>query len=281
MTPDSLSAQMTDGDLAEVQGLTDDRQIPIESVGIKGLRYPVKLLCADQLVQSSVGTYALMVALPAHQKGTHMSRFLTLLGQINSPLTLTGLGILGLDMLTLLEAQQGSIEVQFPFFMTKQAPVTRAESLLDYQVTWRVHAQPYHVSLQLTVRVPVTSLCPCSKKISAYGAHNQRSEVTVQVTHLLSSSQLRSGQHADLLVTIEDLIHLIEKQASCEVFGLLKRADEKWVTERAYDNPKFVEDVVRDIAIQLKADARISSYVIEAENFESIHNHSAYARISS
>jgi GTP cyclohydrolase IB len=169
-------------------------------------------------------------------------------------------------MTTRLEADAGHIEMTFPFFVMKQAPVSRVESLLDYRATLIGERRDGVTDTWLRVIVPVTSLCPCSKKISDYGAHNQRSHVTV-------TAKLRAH------IWIEELIDIVEDEASCELYGILKRPDEKFVTERAYDNPKFVEDMVRDVAVRLNADQRIAAYVVESENFESIHNHSAYARI--
>jgi GTP cyclohydrolase I len=169
-------------------------------------------------------------------------------------------------MLEKLEAEAGRIEVRFPYFVNKTAPVSGVQSLLDYEVTLTGETRNGATRLFLQVLVPVTSLCPCSKKISQYGAHNQRSHVTI-------NAELAGD------VAVEDLIRIAEEEASCELWGLLKRPDEKFVTERAYENPKFVEDLVRDVAQRLNADERIAAYVLEAENFESIHNHSAYAVI--
>jgi len=170
------------------------------------------------------------------------------------------------EMTEILHAEAGHIEMSFPFFMTKFAPISKVQSLMDYQVSFIGQIQNKVTSVLVKIVVPITSLCPCSKNISDYGAHNQRSHVTVQ-------ARLRS------FVWVEELIEMIEKVGSCELYGLLKRPDEKYVTERAYDNPKFVEDIVRDVAIRLNADDRITAYVIESENFESIHNHSAYAMV--
>ena len=170
------------------------------------------------------------------------------------------------SMTARLEADTGHIEMSFPFFVMKRAPVSGVESLMDYRATLIGELRHGHTETWLRVAVPVTSLCPCSKRISAYGAHNQRSQVTI-------TARLRSH------MWIEELIEIAESEASCELYGILKRTDEKYVTERAYDNPKFVEDLVRDVATRLNRDARVAAYVVEAENFESIHNHSAYARI--
>ena len=254
--------------MADVQNSVDVRQIAIERVGVKGVRAPLRWRMGDGSEQASVGMFAMDVALPADKKGTHMSRFMALIGEQAEALDMAGLLRLHREMVGLLEARRGRIEISFPLFLRKAAPVSGIASLMDYQLTVVASGELENGLAELTVLVPVTSLCPCSKTISDYGAHNQRSHVTVTV-------RSREG------LALEPLIAMIEAQASCELWGLLKRVDEKYVTERAYDNPKFVEDLVRDVAAQLKADPRIDSYVVEVENFESIHNHSAWARIES
>jgi GTP cyclohydrolase I len=217
-------------------------------------------------VQPTVGTWNLDVHLPAEQKGTHMSRFVALLEENKAPLDAATFRTMLAVMLEKLEAEAGRIEVSFPYFVNKTAPVSGVQSLLDYEVTLAGETRNGVTRLFLKVLVPVTSLCPCSKKISQYGAHNQRSHVTIDAE--------LNGE-----VAVEELVRIAEEEASCELWGLLKRPDEKFVTERAYENPKFVEDLVRDVAQRLNADERIAAYVLEAENFESIHNHSAYAVI--
>ena len=203
-----------------------------------------------------------------------MSRFIALLQDSHAPLNAQEMRSMIGKMLPLLEAQAGQISLKYTHFINKTAPISGVQSLLDYDVTWVANAKNVNgqveVDLKLQAVVPVTSLCPCSKEISDYGAHNQRSHVTMNVT-----------LQKDVDLSIEDLVRIAEAEASCELWGLLKRPDEKYVTEKAYDNPKFVEDLVRDVAGRLKADARIKSFVVEAENFESIHNHSAYALIQS
>ncbi len=251
--------------MPDVQSSLDTRQIPIQRVGVRGVRYPLTLRTA-QGVHPTVGTFNLDVHLPADQKGTHMSRFVALLEDEREPLDLASFRALVGKMLQRLEAQAGRIEVSFPYFINKVAPVSGVASLMDYEVTLVGEARDGVTKVWLKALVPVTSLCPCSKKISQYGAHNQRSHITMCVELA-----------ADL--PIEALVRMAEEEASCELWGLLKRPDEKYVTERAYENPKFVEDLVRDIAMRLNADERIVAYVLEAENFESIHNHSAYAVI--
>ncbi len=253
--------------LPDVQSTPDQRQLAIQRVGVRGLRYPLKWVDEAGQVQHTVARLEMTVALPPEVKGTHMSRFVELLEAETGPVDLARLGALATDMLTRLDAREGRIELEFPFFLRKAAPVSGVESLLDMDARIVVEKRgDAPASIELCVVVPVTSLCPCSRKISAYGAHNQRS-------HLTLSAVLRED------MSLETLVRIAEEEASCAVFGLLKRPDEKWVTERAYDNPKFVEDLVRDVALRLKAESRIARWSIASENFESIHNHSAYALI--
>ncbi|KAA1011605.1 GTP cyclohydrolase I FolE2 [Paraburkholderia panacisoli] len=252
--------------MPDVQSTPDTRQIPIQRVGVKGVRHPLTVRTQSGEAQPTVGTWNLDVHLPAEQKGTHMSRFVALLEENKAPLEVATFRTMLAAMLEKLEAEAGRIEVSFPYFVNKTAPVSGVQSLLDYEVTLTGDTRNGMTRLFLKVLVPVTSLCPCSKKISQYGAHNQRSHVTINVE--------LAGD-----VAVEELVRIAEEEASCELWGLLKRPDEKFVTERAYENPKFVEDLVRDVAQRLNADERIAAYVLEAENFESIHNHSAYAVI--
>jgi GTP cyclohydrolase I len=259
--------------LPDMQSQVDPRGLRIDAVGIKGIRYPIAIRAGNQDV-STVATLSMTVGLAASTKGTHMSRFLEVLEAQTAPIAQTaaldqqGLRAMLQAMLQKLEADSGSIEMRFPYFVRKSAPVSGVQSLIDYEVYWRATASGSRPgSFGMQVMVPATSVCPCSKEISAYGAHNQRSHITIEAEIL--------GEMA-----IEDLIGMAERSASCELYGLLKRADEKYVTERAYDNPKFVEDLVRDVALELESDARIGAWAVEAENFESIHNHSAFARIT-
>jgi GTP cyclohydrolase I len=254
--------------LPDVQGSADQRQLAIHKVGVKGLRYPLALLDAEGQVQHTVAQVAMSVGLPPEVKGTHMSRFVEILEQPRAPLNVDRLLRMFEDMLLRLDASSGEIELAFPYFISKAAPVSAVESLLDYDVRMIVARRAGQAAeLTLEIVAPVTSLCPCSKEISEYGAHNQRSHLTIV-------ARLRAA------MTPDELVRLAEEEASCEVFGLLKRPDEKWVTERAYDNPKFVEDLVRDIALRLMREPRIAHWTVKSENFESIHNHSAYAEIS-
>lgn len=254
--------------IADVQSSPDQRNMPINQVGIKALHFPLQIQSAEG-VQHTIARIGMTVALPASQKGTHMSRFVALMEERQHlVLDFTSLHQLTLDMLERLDAQAGRINISFPFFRKKAAPVSGITSFLDYAVTWQGEVSASgEYSHQIKVLVPVTSLCPCSKEISQYGAHNQRSHVTVTLTCHKQE------------VSIEEIIDLVENKASCQLYGLLKRPDEKYVTEHAYENPKFVEDMVRDIAVALKNDPRIDRFSVESENFESIHNHSAYALI--
>jgi len=251
--------------IPDVQSTPDTRHIAIQRVGVKGVRYPIMIKTASG-AQPSVGTWNMYVQLAEEQKGTHMSRFIALLEDNTQPFDVPVFTELMHKMLALLDADAGRVEVSFPYFINKTAPISGVQSLMDYEVGLIGEIKNSVLEITLKVLVPVTSLCPCSKKISAYGAHNQRSHITV---HAVLNGDL----------VIEDLIAKIEAQASCELYGLLKRPDEKYVTERAYDNPKFVEDLVRDVAVMLNNEERVLAYTLEAENFESIHNHSAYALI--
>ncbi len=252
--------------IADVQNSADTRHIAIDKVGIKDIRHPVRVKDRNGGEQHTIANFNMYVNLPHNFKGTHMSRFVEILNLHEREIGVESFKeILG-EMAERLEAEAGHIEMTFPYFINKTAPVSGVRSLLDYEVSFIGEIRNGKPEMKIKVIVPVTSLCPCSKKISDRGAHNQRSHVTVTAT-------------TRDFVWIEELIDMVENQASCELYGLLKRPDEKYVTERAYDNPKFVEDMVRDIAATLNADDRISAYVVESENFESIHNHSAYALI--
>ena len=268
-TRDSAFARLAP--MADVQGSADTRRIAINKVGIKAIRHPVKIAerpLADGAasVQHTIATFNMTVSLPQEFKGTHMSRFVQILNAHEKEISVESFHVMLKEMIERLEAASGHIEMRFPYFINKAAPVSGVNSLMDYEITFIGEIEAGETRFKMQVLVPVTSLCPCSKEISEYGAHNQRSHVTV------------TAETADF-VWIEELVELVERQASCELYGLLKRPDEKYVTERAYDNPKFVEDLVRDVAAALNGDARVISYAVEAENFESIHNHSAYALI--
>lgn len=250
----------------DVQSSADTRRIPINKVGIKDIRHPVRVKDRSEGEQHTIANFNMYVNLPHNFKGTHMSRFVEILNNYERELSVESFEHMLQEMVTRLDAEAGHIEMSFSYFVDKPAPVSGVKSLMDYDVTLIGEIRDATPRVDIKVVVPVTSLCPCSKQISERGAHNQRSHVTVSV---------RTRD----FVWIEDIIDLVEGQASCELYGLLKRPDEKYVTERAYDNPKFVEDMVRDVAASLNADDRIVAYTVESENFESIHNHSAYALI--
>ena len=253
--------------IPDVQGSKDTRKLAIDKVGIKSIRHPVLVMERGGGSQHTIAMFNMYVGLPHHFKGTHMSRFVEILNMHQAGISVESFQVMLDEMIVRLEAESGHIEMAFPYFINKAAPVSKVKSLLDYEVTFTGEIKDGRVKqFTMKVVVPVTSLCPCSKKISEYGAHNQRSHVTI-------SARTRG------FVWIEELVEYAEKHASSELYGLLKRPDEKYVTERAYDNPKFVEDLVRDIAADLNRDKRIEWYVVESENFESIHNHSAYALI--
>lgn len=252
--------------IPDVQSASDTRQIAIDCVGIKGIRHPVRVGTAD-CFQHSIATFSLGVALPHDVKGTHMSRFVEVLESALAPISAATMPALLARVLDRLGASAGEISVQFPYFVEKTAPISGVKSHLDYEVLLDAATVNGYSRVHTTVIAPVTSLCPCSKEIAAYGAHNQRSHITLKV-------------RAEPAIEVNELILIAEAQASSELYGMLKRVDEKFVTERAYDNPKFVEDLVRDLAAVLDADNRVRAYRIETENFESIHNHSAFAVIA-
>jgi GTP cyclohydrolase IB len=255
--------------IPDTQSESDARHLAIARVGIKDVRYPL-MVVLDEGPQSVQATWDLDVALPAERKGTHMSRFVEWLEDLNAPqakpIDVTELRVRMHDMLKRLNATDGRVQATFTFFVRKAAPVTGAVSRLDYRAKLIAEGHGGVVRVLTEVVVPVKSLCPCSKEISAYGAHNQRSLVTVCV-------------EPKAAIGWTELVRFAENAASSELWPLLKRPDEKWVTEHAYDNPKFVEDLARDVALALNADARVGRYSVDVENLESIHNHSAYARI--
>ncbi|MCU7853287.1 MAG: GTP cyclohydrolase FolE2 [Candidatus Thiodiazotropha sp. (ex Monitilora ramsayi)] len=255
-----------DTQIPDVQSSADTRQIAINKVGIKDIRHPMRIRDRSEGEQHTIANFNMYVNLPHNFKGTHMSRFVEILNSHETEVTVASFKDMLAEMTERLEAESGHIEMNFPFFINKTAPVSGVKSLLDYDVTLIGEIHGGKSFIDIKVVVPVTSLCPCSKKISERGAHNQRSHVTVQA-------------RTKGFIWIEEIIDMVEHQASCQLYGLLKRPDEKFVTEHAYDNPKFVEDMVRDIAVELNREERISAYTVESENFESIHNHSAYALI--
>ncbi len=255
--------------MIDVQNQRDDRKIPIDKVGIKNLRYPIIVRDRREGRQATVATINMYVDLPHEFKGTHMSRFVEMLHHVKTEVSLKRFAVLLDQMKKHLHAASAHIEFTFPYFIEKHAPVSGASGLMDYTCRIIGSSNPRHeVDLISEVNVPITSVCPCSKEISDHGAHNQRGEVKLQTRF-------------KRFIWLEDMIELVETHASCDVYSVLKRVDEKRVTEQGYANPKFVEDIVRDIAAQLLKDENITWFSVSAENFESIHNHSAYAHIVS
>ena len=252
--------------LQDTQNKVDVRDIPINRVGIKDIKYPFQISDKNGNIQSTIGTFTMSVGLPHDVKGTHMSRFVKILEDQKDFISIENFDQLVKNTTKILSSESAYISVDFTYFKRKSAPVSRVESLLDYSVNFTCEVKNNIVNKFLKVTVPVTSLCPCSKNISDYGAHNQRSHISAHV-------------RTEKTVWIDDIIEILENQASCQIYGLLKRPDEKYVTEQAYDNPKFTEDIIRDLAVTLNKDDRVTAYKIESENFESIHNHSAYAYI--
>jgi GTP cyclohydrolase IB len=252
--------------LKDTQSEQDHRKIAIDRVGVRHLRFPLMVRDKDQHEQHTVAVVSLAVDLPHQHKGTHMSRFVEVLHAHGQELTVKSIAAMPNELVKRLHAERAHVEFKFPYFRRKSAPVTGARGLLDYGVTFEVTSEKGVVDFVVTVEVPVATLCPCSKAISDRGAHNQRGCVTFSV---------RFTQP----IWIEDLIELVEASASCQLYSVLKRPDEKYVTEAAYDNPVFVEDVVRNVAVRARAHEHIRWFRVEAENFESIHNHNAYAII--
>jgi len=263
---EAVSAIEAVASIEDVQARADSRRIPINKVGIKDVYHPVRVKDRASGEQHTIANFNMYVALPHNFKGTHMSRFVEVLHGNEREISVESFRDILTEMTEKLNAQSGHIEMQFPFFVMKQAPVSKVESLMNYQASLIGELHDGKPELWLKVVVAATSLCPCSKDISKYGAHNQRSHITIKAK-------------IDGHMWLEELIEIAESEASCEVYGILKRADEKHVTERAYENPKFVEDIVRDVAVRMNNESRVRAYVVEAENFESIHNHSAYALI--
>lgn len=253
-------------DLHDKQNERDFRKLRIDKVGVRGLRFPIQVRDKARAFQNTIATIGMFVDLPHHFKGTHMSRFIEVLNAHGSSIHVENINDILHAMQKKLIAATAHLEIEFPYFMSKKSPVSKQESLMDYIARFDASARDGEHDFVLTVKANVTTLCPCSKAIAKYGAHNQRGEVTVRI---------RSRE----IVWIEDLISVIESSASSELYALLKRQDEKAVTERAYENPVFVEDMVRNVAVKLNADTRVTWYKVEAENFESIHNHNAYACI--
>lgn len=252
--------------LHDKQSERDTRELRIDKVGVRGLRFPVQVRDKAHTVQNTVATIGMFVDLPKEFKGTHMSRFVEVLNAHGDMIHVENIGDILRSLQKKLNSATSHIEIEFPYFISKKSPVSRGDSLMDYVARFDATAIGSEIDFVLTVKVNVTTLCPCSKAIAKYGAHNQRGEVTVA---------LRFSKP----VWIEEVVEMIEKSASSELYALLKREDEKAVTERAYENPVFVEDLVRNVALRLNAHSLVTWYKVEAENFESIHNHNAYACI--
>ena len=255
--------------MKDIQNQRDYRNIPIDKVGIKNLRYPITVRDRRDGFQHTVATINMYVDLPHKNRGTHMSRFVEMLHILQPEVSLKTFSVTLEQMKKHLNAASAHIEVTFPYFIEKRAPVSESPGLMDYTCSIRGSSDPNgNIDLVSEVIVPISSVCPCSKEISEVGAHNQRGEV-------------RLSTRFKKFIWIEDMIELVEESASCDVYSVLKRVDEKHVTEKGFTNPKFVEDIVRDIAKRLKRDTNITWFSVSAENFESIHNHSAYAHITS
>src|SRR5688572_1924695 len=264
--PATKSHKPAPGSIEDVQSRADTRQIPINRVGVKDVYHPVRVKDRSAGEQHTIANFNMYVNLPHNFKGTHMSRFIEILHHHEREISVDSFRTMLEEMTARLDADAGHIEMTFPYFVMKKAPVSGVESLMDYRASLIGERRDGRTDIWVKVIVAATSLCPCSKKISERGAHNQRSHITI-------TAKIR--EH----LWIEELIEIAESEASCELYGILKRPDEKYVTERAYDNPKFVEDMVRDVAVRLNDEPRVAAYVVESENFESIHNHSAYAQI--
>jgi len=251
--------------MEDIQNHKDHRNIDIDQVGVKGIRYPITVLDKNSGKQQTVAKINMYVNLPRHYKGTHMSRFVEVLNEHSKRISLQNFSEILDEVKSRLNAESAHMEITFPYFINKMAPVTGSEGLMEYKCTFK-GALNRGIDIVTIIHVPISTLCPCSKEISEFGAHNQRGIVTLKVRF-------------KKFIWIEDLIQLVEEAASSEVFSVLKREDEKYVTEKAYQNPMFVEDIVRDIALKLNDDSNITWFAVESENFESIHNHNAYAYI--
>ncbi len=249
--------------IADLQNQDDQRKISIDKVGVKGIRYPIVVADKDKSIQHTVADLDIYVELPHHKRGTHMSRFIEILNHYHEDSFIDQLDSFLKELKQSLKADAAYVDIQFPYFIKKYAPVSKIASLLCYDCFFNAVFKD-ELELWIGVKVPVTTLCPCSKEISDYGAHNQRSEITISVRYTE-------------FVWLEELIKLAESSCSCDIYPLLKRVDEKYVTEKAYQNPMFVEDVIRELTQKLDQDIRIADYHIASENFESIHNHNAYA----
>ncbi len=249
--------------LPDIQKTEDTRNIAIDRVGVRGVKFPIQVLDRKNERQHTIGNFTLTVDLPSHFKGTHMSRFLEVLNEFGHVISVQNLEPLLAKLRERLKAEKAHVDVTFPFFMEKAAPVTGKTGMMEFECGFE-SAINGDFDVTMYAKIPVATLCPCSKEISQYGAHNQRGWVTVRV---------KTNDH----LWLEEIIEMVESSASCALYPVLKRPDEKWVTEKAYENPRFVEDMVREVALKFDAESRITSYEIEVENEESIHAHNAYA----
>jgi GTP cyclohydrolase I len=261
--------------LEDVQSWPDSRGIALDEVGVSGIRYPLVVLDRERAKQETVGEFSLWVRLPASAKGAHMSRFIEVLTDHGGEITIHTLPTILEALRSRLGCDQAAVTVQFPYFVERAAPVSGAKALMDYECTFDARGSREVLEFSLTVKVPVTSVCPCSKAISDYGAHNQRGYITISIYSRGSSTTPAQ------FVWIEELISIAEQSASAPVLPLVKRPDERYLTMTAYDHPVFVEDMVRNVVEQLAADPRVQAYCVQAVNDESIHNHAAFARVSS
>ncbi len=253
--------------LKDIQSLGDDRNIAIDNVGIKNILYPIVVKDKTKGMQHTVARINMYVKLPHSFKGTHMSRFVEILNNYKTDIDIRSFGDILDDMMSALDSEEASVEVKFPYFIEKKAPVSGLASLMDYECKYIGYATPDKKDFITCVKVPVVSLCPCSKEISDFGAHNQRSYVEIKVRY-------------SKMVWIEDLVNIAESSGSAPIYSLLKREDEKYITEKSYNNPVFVEDIVRNVSGKLLADDRITWFEVSSDNIESIHNHSAYALVT-
>lgn len=273
MTTQAITAYLESSEIEDVQNRADTRGLPLDQVGVRDIRCPITVLDRLAVQQHTIAALSLSVSLPHHFKGTHMSRFVEILERHRGELTMRTMPSLLSELRARLDAECARVEVRFPYFLNRSAPASGATALMDYQCWFVGEASDQASDFLLGVEVPVTSLCPCSKEISAYGAHNQRGHISIEIR----TTPAATGEPN--LYWIEELIELAERSASAPVYPLLKRADERYVTMQAYDNPVFVEDMVRNVALQMQGDPRVAWFHVKAINQESIHNHNAFASV--
>ena len=260
-------------ELVDIQKTKDERDVALDQVGVCDLKYPITVVDRSEGKQATIANVALSVSLPAEVKGTHMSRFISIMNTYRGEITMTAIPNILSDLKSKLEAEAAQVSMSFPYFIEKSAPVTEHKGYLDCECTFNGESGPDGETFQMVVKVPVASLCPCSKAISDYGAHNQRGVVEMSVRLAEENGKLTK-------VWIEELFDVAESSASAPLYPLLKRPDERFVTMQAYDNPAFVEDIARDVSVKLREDSRIASFEVKVTNFESIHAHNAFAMTS-